>query len=84
MVCCPSAVVELGEWRPRKHAGYPPAVRAAVRTMHMLARARRDANNNNAREQSCLSLLPEEVIQYLYTFITAAPVCSMWSAMAEV
>jgi len=81
------AVLSLGEWRPRLHHRFPRRYRMAMRTLVILAKARAVENEAAAvvalpparYQQACLELLPEELLQYMYAFVTAAPVPDFWT-----
>lgn len=79
------------EWRPRSHARFPLRYREAMCTLVVLAKARPrsrtgvqiDAVSGDrvlfARYSSaCLSLLPEELLQYLFAYITSIPFPGEW------
>lgn len=55
------------EWRPQRHAQYPPKCRLATCTLAMLAKARR--SDAMRYPEACLGLLPEELLQALFGFL---------------
>ncbi len=77
------AVLQLGEWRPHKQSRFPPGYRAAMRTLVVLAKARKPnvplALDCERYPHSCLSLLPEELLQYLFAYITTPHVPDVWT-----
>lgn len=85
------AVLALGEWRPSQAAAFPRSYRSAMRTLLILAKARPRAQRRvivgedgtrriNARYlQGCLHLLPEEILQYLFAYVSVAPVPDVWT-----
>jgi hypothetical protein len=85
------AVLIVGEWRPRKHAQFPLKYRIAMRVLVVLARARTrkqrdlilDADGSprilSRYPQSCLDLLPEELLQHLFAYVTATPLPLCWT-----
>ncbi len=78
------------EWRPWRHYGFPPKYRATMHTLAVLAKARPPGktgivvNAHGTRillsryPSACLNLLPEELLQYLFAYIAAAPVIYWW------
>lgn len=75
---CVCAVVSLQEWRPSKHALYPRKYRLAIRCLAVLAKARTRDARSAAYSKSCLVLLPEELLQYLFAMVTSWPVVEGW------
>jgi hypothetical protein len=78
------AVLHLGEWRPHKQACFPRGYRAAMRTLVVLAKARTPALDDASELHShypsaCLDLLPEELLQYLFAYVTSAHVPDVWT-----
>jgi ankyrin repeat protein len=78
------AVHALGEWRPRSHVRFPRGYRVAMRTLVVLAKARTPAPEDASELRShypraCLDLLPEELLQYLFAYITAPHVPDVWT-----
>lgn len=81
-------VFTLNEWRPQYHAQYPQQYRAAMRTLLMLAKTYVSSSCVASRQiskelvprfpQTCLALLPEELLQYIYALITTAPIVNSW------
>lgn len=83
-------VLKLG-WRPHQHADLTPCYRAAMRTLVVLAKARPKKEREIIRAEdgcrvllarypcACLELLPEELLQYIFVFITAFPVPAAWN-----
>jgi hypothetical protein len=85
----------VGAWRPRKHIEYPKDLRARIRTVAILAKARttNDARSKRHRRRmgdrsltstfakACLELLPEELLQYVFVFITASPVAQFCATL---
>jgi hypothetical protein len=77
----------LNEWRPKYHAEYPKQYRAAMRTLLMLAKTYMSGSSCGKQPckelvarfpQTCLALLPEELLQYLYALITVEPLVHYW------
>lgn len=90
-VCIPTgAVFRHGSWRPRSAGLFPAKMRAAIRTMQILATARPLRTSRADRHamrgrfivvrypQACLTCLPEEIRQYVYSFVASGPVPSHW------
>ncbi len=78
-------VLALGEWRPHRQACFPPGYRAATRTLVVLSKARTPAPENTAELRShypraCLDLLPEELLQYLFAYLTTPHVPDVWTS----
>ncbi len=86
------AVLALGEWRPRLQATFPRGYRFATRTLTLLAKAQPEGQQGIVafadgtcgtvprHPCACLNLLPEELLQYLFIFVCAAPVPDVWTA----
>ncbi len=82
------AILVIGEWRPNRHARFPHAYRAAMRTLVVLAKARTPAPEDVAELHShypraCLDLLPEELLQYLFAYISVPHVPDCWTLKKE-
>ena len=78
------AVLAIGAWRPYRHTQFPHGYQQAMQTLVCLAKARNLAKSTQEMlvpqyPQACLYLLPEELLQYLYTCITQAPVPEQWT-----
>jgi len=80
------SVLAVGEWRPHLQHLFPRRYRSALRTLAVLAKARVVATTVDVRArpparypQACLQLMPEEILQYMFTFVTAAPVPDGWT-----
>jgi hypothetical protein len=83
-------VLKLG-WRPHRQADLTPLYRRAMRTLVVLAKARPKkereiiCTDNGCRvllsryPRACLELLPEELLQFLFVFVTAFPVPAAWN-----
>lgn len=83
-------VLKLG-WRPHRHADLTPCYRGAMLTLVVLAKARPKkrreiiCTDDGCRVLlasypcACLELLPEELLQYIFVFITASPVPAAWN-----
>jgi hypothetical protein len=85
----------VGAWRPHKHIEYPKDLRARIRTVAILAKARttNDARSKRHRRRmgdrsltstfakACLELLPEELMQYVFVFITGSPVAQFCATL---
>ena len=78
------AVLQLGEWRPHTHHHFSSMYRNVIRTLVILAKAR-TPNPADAQElvshypQSRLDLLPEELMQFVFSLLTVAPVPDTWT-----
>lgn len=89
------AVLMIGEWRPWTHIHFPPKYRAAMCTLVVIAKAQarqqRDTvdNTDGTRcivsrfPQACLNLLPEELLQQLFVYITLPAVPDVWTNFAR-
>ena len=78
----------LPEWRPRTHQRFPSRYRAGICTLVILSRARngyvKDKKNKPVETiasypQACLEMLPPEILQYMFIFLTATPVAEKWT-----
>jgi ankyrin repeat protein len=76
-------VLHLGEWRPHKQACFPRGYRAAMRALVVLAKARKPNTaigpDCERYPRACLDLLPEELLQYLFAYITTPHVPDTWT-----
>jgi hypothetical protein len=85
------AMGSVGEWRPRTHARFPAECRRTMRTLLLLAKSylsREDGDDDVEQKRvielkprypvACLSLLPEEILQFLFANITHGPFPDAW------
>ncbi len=89
------AVLALGEWRPRRAVAFPRSYRNAMRTLLILAKAQPQAQRGVIIDEDgtrriiarysrgCLHLLPEELLQYLFSYVSVAPVPDAWTLHDE-
>ena len=82
------AVLVIGAWRPHLQPCFPHAYRAAMCTLVVLAKARTPAPEDASELHShysvaCLDLLPEELLQYLFAYITTPHVSGAWTGESE-
>ncbi len=87
------SVLALGEWRPHRQVTFPRHYRAAMRTLVILAKAHKsgaiEKDGDGKRvilcryECACLDLLPEELLQYLFAYITTPEVPDVWTLKDE-
>lgn len=62
-------------WRPRHHHRWTPSSRAQLRELLLIAKLYKSPNKTSPRERvavhadACLHLLPEELLQLLYSFV---------------
>ena len=71
----------IPKWLPWCHAQYPRAARKAVRTMQILAYARKkttDINSDYCFQGAQLHLLPIELQQVLFVWMLSPPWSSLW------
>jgi hypothetical protein len=74
------AVLQIGEWRPRLHQRFPMKYRKTLRTLVVLAKARTYVIGEYPCKDrivshyavSGLSILPEELLQYLFVYVCGA------------
>ena len=76
-------VLSVGEWRPHIHHQFPRHYRLALRTLVILAKARNLKASTKKmlvpRYQTAnLCFLPEEVLQFMYTFLCVLPLPDNW------
>lgn len=63
-------------WRPHLNCMLPRVFRDALRAIVILRKARR--RGGSAFPDACLCILPEELMQYLFLFITCRPLENAW------
>jgi hypothetical protein len=80
-------VFDHGLWRPHRQHLFPVGLREATRTVCILARAADTVDEHGViashYEAAYLHLLPEELIQEIYAYLTLAPVSTAWLAQGR-
>ncbi len=73
-------VRNVGGWRPHNAHLFPCKYRSAMRTLLLLAKCRHVVNGKQVERfpRACLELLPEELLQWIYGFITGENVEPTW------
>ncbi len=82
-------IIPKNEWRPRKHICFPLAYREAIKTILILRKACKHKICITCEgapryllvpryPESCLTILPEELMQYLFVWITSIPLPEEW------
>ena len=77
-------LVAIGEWRPRNAHCFPPSFRDAMRTLVVLGKAYDRVDGITRYPQACLDLLPEELLQHIFAYVTSVPNSDMWIEGREV
>ena len=77
-------LLQRGEWRPHSHYRFPKCFRVACQTMAVLAKAHKTREKNarffeSTYPQACLDLLPEELLQFVFAYITTEVVPDVWA-----
>ena len=70
-------LLKLGEWRPRRSHLFPNCYREMLFTLVILAKSGEEVSCKEIIPQygdACLHLLPEEVLQEIYMYVTSPPI----------
>ncbi len=75
-------VTKLGGWRPWNSYSFPYKYRLAIRTIGILAKSHAPIVDGKTiifcYPSACLNLLPEELLQEVFAYITSGPVPTLW------